>query len=225
MEAGMIKIKDKILTGLLAVAVALLTVTFSIGLPIYFRPFYYMQIEALDIPQRTGLSYGEVKDSYDELLDFLTLPGREFSTGAFPHSESGKSHFEDCKVLFDLNAAVLIISLVAIVLLSVLVRRGVFRLWRPFGLHFSFSSGVYTIGLFAILALLVSANFDLAFEVFHAVLFPGKTNWIFDARTDPIIRAMPQAFFMNCAILIVSSIILISAGLITVSILRKQKKQ
>ena len=41
--------KNKLLTALLGFFVAILIITFSIGLPIYFRPFYYMQIDALDI--------------------------------------------------------------------------------------------------------------------------------------------------------------------------------
>ena len=107
-------IKDHSLTALFGLALAILVITFSIGLPIYFRPFYYMQIEPLGIPERTGFDYETVKSSYDELLDYLTLPGREFSTGAFAHSEEGRSHFEDCKVLFDLNVGAFLVSLAEI---------------------------------------------------------------------------------------------------------------
>ena len=39
----------KLLSALLVVAVVVLTITFSIGLPIYVRPFYYAHIEALDM--------------------------------------------------------------------------------------------------------------------------------------------------------------------------------
>ena len=216
------KIKNRLLTALFGIATALLVITFSIGLPIYFRPFYYMQIEPLGIPERTGFDYDTVKSSYDELLDYLTVPGNEFSTGAFAHSEDGKSHFEDCKVLFDLNICVLLASLSLIIILKLLEWRGVFKMSRPFGLDVGFSVGSFTLAAFAILALLVSMNFDLAFEIFHAVLFPGKDNWIFNPRLDPIIGAMPAQFFMNCAILIVSSIIILTAAMIAVSLLKKK---
>ena len=46
--------KNKLLTALLGFFVAILIITFSIGLPIYFRPFYYMQIDALDIEAYSG---------------------------------------------------------------------------------------------------------------------------------------------------------------------------
>ena len=46
--------KNKLLTALLGFFVAILIITFSIGLTIYFRPFYYMQIDALDIEAYSG---------------------------------------------------------------------------------------------------------------------------------------------------------------------------
>ena len=80
------------------------------------------------------------------------------------------------------------------------------------------------LAFFAVLALLVASNFQVAFTVFHTLFFPGKDNWIFDYRTDPIIGAMPQAFFMNCAILIVSSVLILTAALILTAIIKRKIK-
>ncbi|MDY6096348.1 MAG: DUF1461 domain-containing protein [Oscillospiraceae bacterium] len=33
------------------------------------------------------------------------------------------------------------------------------------------------------------------------MFFPGKTNWLFDPRTDQIILILPDTYFRNCAIL------------------------
>ena len=129
--------KDKLLTTLFGICAALLIITFSIGLPIYFRPFYYMQIDALDITGTSGEDYDTVKEAYDEVLDYLTLPGREFGTGEFKYSEEGKSHFEDCKVLFDLNFWVLIVSFAGTLTLAILAKLRKFRLCRPFAVTFS----------------------------------------------------------------------------------------
>jgi len=76
------KILNRALTSVLSLFIVLLVITFSIGLPIYFRPFYYMQIEKLEIPEYTGRTVSEIKDAYNEVLDFLVLPNREFGTGA-----------------------------------------------------------------------------------------------------------------------------------------------
>ena len=67
---------------------------------------------------------------------------------------------------------------------------------------------------FGTLGGLVALDFNSAFLVFHALFFAGKDNWLFDPATDEIIDALPEEFFMNCAILIGASLILISLGLI-----------
>ncbi|MBQ9743535.1 MAG: TIGR01906 family membrane protein [Clostridia bacterium] len=216
--------KDKILTGVFAVALAVLILTTSIGLPIYFRPFYYMQINPLDIPEHTGMDYESVKESFDAVLNYLTLPGYEFSTGEFPHSQEGADHFKDCKVLFDLNIVCLISSLLVIVALYILKKKKLFTPCRPYKMHISFSVSAYLLGLFAIIGLLVSLDFSKAFEIFHKIFFPGKTNWVFSSRTDPIILALPQAFFRNCAILIVSSILIQTLSMIIVNLVLKRKR-
>ena len=218
-------VKNKILTALLGVCIAILVITVSIGLPIYVRPFYYAHIDALDMTEYTGLTKEEIKDGYDEVLDFLTLPGKEFGTGVFKYSEEGKSHFEDCKVLFDLNITMLIISLVGAVALLILYKKGVYKLCQPHGFNLLFTVGAYTLGTFGTIAALASINFDKAFEIFHKIFFPGKDNWLFDPRTDQIIYVMPSEFFMNCAILIVSSIILCCLGFIVFSIIWKKKRE
>jgi uncharacterized membrane protein len=87
--------KSRILTILYIIAIALLIITFSIGLPIYVRPFYYAHIAPLDLVEDTGKTVEQIKEGYDEVLDYLTLPGREFSAGDFAYSEEGKSQFED----------------------------------------------------------------------------------------------------------------------------------
>lgn len=217
-------LKNRILTTLFGIFAVILLLTFSIGLPIYVRGFYYMQIDSLGIPEYTGFTKEEIKDAYDEVLDFLTLPGKEFGTGVFKYSESGKSHFEDCKGLFNLNAILFIISLTGVIVLCVLSKKGVFALSRPFGFNVLFTCGASTLTAFALIGALACINFDKAFTIFHALFFPGKDNWLFDSRKDQIILAMPQDFFMNCAILIASSIILISIGFIVFGILEKRKQ-
>lgn len=217
--------KHKLLTSLWCLFTILLVITGSIALPIYFRPFYYWQIEPLGIPEATGLDKQTVMEAYDEVLDYLILPNREFGTGVFPHSAEGASHFADCKVLFDLNGTVLVISAVGLAMLAVLRHLGVFALTRPFGRHPAALCGGGVLALFAAVGGLAALNFDRAFEVFHAVFFPGKENWLFNRRVDPIILAMPQDFFMNCGILILSSVVLCSAGLLLYGLLRSDNKR
>lgn len=61
---------------------------------------------------------------------------------------------------------------------------------------------------------LAALDFDRAFTVFHTVFFPGKTNWLFNPYTDPIILVMPQEFFMHCAMLIGFGVVSFSVGIL-----------
>lgn len=221
------KIVNSSLSVIFVIAVVILTITFSIGLPIYVRAFYYAHIpsiqqefkDELDVTLERDL----VKDAYDDILDFLTLPGREFGAGEVPYSDEGKGHFEDCKILFDLNRNALIISAVAVVVLLLFNRLGVIALKRPLGFGLTFFSGIGTLTLFGVLGLVVAQDFSKAFTIFHKIFFPGKDNWMFNPYTDPIILFMPQRFFMHCAILICASILLISIAFIVVGAIRRKR--
>ncbi len=202
----------QLLALLCAVAVFFAILTASIGLPIYIRPFYYAHIDAMELPEKSGFTREEILAAYDEVLDYLTLPGREFGTGKLAYSESGKAHFADCKVLFNLNAGVLLGSGLCLGLLHLLRRKyGPYRL----GKH---SSAFYGAGAAVILPIvlgsLAALDFDRAFVIFHTIFFPGKTNWLFDYRTDEIIRVLPQDFFMHCAILIAAGVLVFSGAVL-----------
>lgn len=214
----------KLLTALLGLFTALLVITGSISLPIYFRPFYYWQIDSLGVPAATGYDRATVKEAYDQVLDYLTLPGAPFGTGVFSHTAEGQSHFADCKTLFTLNTSVLLLSLAAVSLLTYLCHRGAFRLWYPGGRHIALWTGGGVLTLFGVTGVLVAADFDSAFVVFHSLFFPGKDNWIFDTRADAIIQALPETFFLRCGVLILSSVAVCSALLMLYGWIIKRAK-
>lgn len=223
--------KSKSLSIFLTICLVFFIITFSIALPIYCRFFYYMQINALElteayIPSIKGpISYDQIKTAYDELMHYLTIGG-DFKTGILLFSQSGKEHFDDVKYLFNFNIFILIISFASIVAIHIATRKGThYKLYKFKNYSPYFHAGIITLSLFALLGILVSINFENAFTIFHKILFPGKDNWTFNYYEDEIINILPMQFFMNCAILIVSSIILISFGFIIYSIIAKKKKE
>ena len=216
---------NALLSLLFSLALFFFIITFSISLPIYFRPFYYAHIDALDLEYTSGFSKAEIKESYDKVLDYLTLPEKEFSTGVMKYSEDGKAHFEDCKKLFDLNATVLIASSLYLILLLILRKAGKIKPFKLGKRSAAFYSGIAAVVIPLILGFLASLNFDKAFVVFHSVFFPNKTNWVFSPVTDEIILVLPQKFFMNCAILIGASVLLFSLILIFGEKLRFKKER
>ncbi len=214
---------NKLLTVVLSVFLIILVITFSIGLPIYFRPFYYMQIDNLGIEEYTWHTKEEIKEAYNLLLDYLTLPNKEFSTGVFQYSEDGKSHFEDCKNLFNLNLTLFIISLIIVATIFILHKKKKIKICRPCGYNFTFITGISALSFFGLLIGLCSIDFDNAFTVFHRIFFPGKDNFYFDPMIDGIITILPIEFFASCAILIGSSITLACVGFIIYGIIDKKK--
>jgi len=68
-------------------------------------------------------------------------------------------------------------------------------------------------------------GFDRAFVAFHSIFFPGKSNWIFNFKTDEIILVMPQEFFMNCVIIIAAGLVTLSAALILIDVLLRHKEK
>ncbi len=195
---------------LFSVTLFLFIITFSIGLPIYCRPFYYAHIDALNLPEKSGFTAEQIVKSYDAVLDYLTLPNKDFSVGDMAYSHDGASHFADCKILFDLNIGVLICSAICLVVLLVLRKIGKIQDFRIGRHSASFYSAVTAIFLPVTVGILASLNFDRAFTVFHDIFFGGKKNWLFNPYTDEIIRVLPQQFFMNCAIFIGASILALS---------------
>ena len=214
----------KAVTALAALLLALLILSFSIAVPILFRPFYYIQIDMLDLPERTGWSEETIREAYDEVLDFCVF-GKPFGTGQLAWSQSGYSHFADVRGLFLLDFWVLGISAAACLLLLIL-RLGKQWVYKPLLGHGpGFWAGVTAGGLVLILAGLAALDFNRAFVIFHAIFFPGKDNWIFDSATDQIILVMPEVFFRNCAILILAVLVAGCAAFILWDLFHKGRKK
>lgn len=215
---------NRILSVIFALALVLFLITAAISLPIYCRGFYYAHIEPMGLPQYTGFSVEQIREAYDEVLDYLTA-GKEFGTGVFPHSPEGAAHFADCKVLFDLNRNILLASGAVLLILSLLRRLGKTGSYRLGNKSAAFCAAIFAVVLPLVLGGLAALNFDRAFVIFHSLFFPGKTNWIFNWQTDGIILALPQDFFMHCAMLIGGGLLLFSFGVLLLDFLAERKKK
>ncbi len=210
-----------ILTSVFCICLVLFMLTFAIGLPIYGRFFYYIQIKLLGMEDATGLSYNTIKQAYDEVLNFCTLPWvKQFSAGSLKFSAEGAAHFADCKVLFNLNFGVLVSSAAVLLITVILHKLKVITLLKVKGHKAYLISAGVAVALPVIIIIIIAAvGFDRAFEGFHAMFFPGKDNWIFNPYEDEIITVMPEEFFMNCAIIIASGLIGFAAALITADLI------
>lgn len=197
-----------------SVATALFVLTGSIAVPLLVRPFYWMHIGPLHLTQHSGLSAGEIRQIYAQMMDYCLGLRSEFSVGTLPFSAEGASHFADVRALFLLDLAVLVCSAAAMLLLGFYCRYKAVQPHRFMG-HGPAFWGCVNLGvLFALIGGTAALDFNRAFTVFHAVFFPGKDNWLFDPVTDPIIILLPQTFFRNCGILILAALLLCCTTLI-----------
>ena len=218
--------KSKIFSVLLVFALFIFIISFSIGLPIYLRPFYYVHISTCGLADESGYTEDEIREAYDEMLDYLTLPSREFGTGVMAYSESGEAHFRDCKSLFTINSVAFICSSVVALAVLVLKRLGLTGDLRLGSFSAVFWSAASLLSLFLVVGIIVSIDFYGFFIAFHKIFFPGKLNWYFDPRYDEIINVLPEKFFMNCALLITGSILIFSLTIIfTELFVRKKNKK
>ena len=142
-----------------------------------------------------------------------------------PFSASGASHFADVRVLFLLDLWIAVISLAALVILFVLSRKRKLTPAPLLGHGPGFWAAIGLGGLFLIVGGLAATNFERAFVVFHSIFFPGKTNWLFDWRTDPIILLLPEDFFRNCAILILALLVFWCVVLIAADLLAQRRRK
>ena len=213
--------RSRILSAVFVLALIFFVLTVSIGLPIYIRPFYYAHIGPMGLEAYTGLTAEQLKEAYNGILDYLTLPNRPFSCGILPFSAEGEAHFADCRVLFDLNRNVLLASGGILAVLLLLQRKfGPYRLGKR---HAAWWAGLIALIAPLVIGSLAALDFDRAFVIFHQIFFPGKSNWLFNWQTDPIILALPQEFFRNCAILIGAGLVIFSLSLLIFTGIRDKK--
>ncbi len=202
--------QSKLLAFFLALATALFILTSAVAIPILLRPFYYAHIVPLGLEERTGLSQAQIVTAYDEMMDFCTGRSEVFSVGGLSYTQAGRDHFADVRGLFLLDLWVAALSGLVLLGWAAAGKRTRVRPYRfrKRGFLFWGSTGLCVSML--CVGGLSALDFDGAFVVFHALFFPGKDNWIFDRRLDAVINILPQAFFRNCAIFILSLILLLS---------------
>jgi len=177
------------------VAVLFMALSFSIAFTINFTPLYSFDIDYLNIDQITGLSKSVIIDNYQVVIDYLNFPWiKELNMPDFRASESGLFHFFEVKQLVTWNYAILLVAAVLSFLFFKKVKKenGYWQLLNP--LRVLIAAPIVAL-------MVIFINFDRLFILFHSVFF-NNDAWIFDARTDPIITALPEDFFMHCFVLV-----------------------
>lgn len=161
---------------------------------------YPWQIAELNLTAWVSLTAQEIKANFDQLMVYLLNPFvNPLEMMDFPVSASGAKHFVDVKRLFILVEG-LVVGL-AFPACSALVKAYQDRqLWWHGQTFLTWAALPFVIGLMGLFI-----GFDNFFTLFHAVLFPGDSSWLFDPATDPVILILPAEFFLQCFLIFFAS--------------------
>lgn len=179
----------------------------AVMLTIWLSPLlHHIDVKTYHLDELTGLSSTEIARNYHSLANYLWLWHRApLSLESFPISEYGAIHFAEVKQIVDILQIVWLVC-------GILGGIGSYLACRQKQYRFLHHTSVLMIAVPLALGVMVSVNFNQAFVIFHRLLFRND-YWIFDARIDPVINILPEAFFMHCFLMIIALVLLLSVGI------------
>ncbi|GFI42132.1 TIGR01906 family membrane protein [Thomasclavelia cocleata] len=200
----------------LSIMLMIFFISFAIVFTVFFKQLYYFDIDYLNIDIISGIPAKIIKENYDILINYQSI----FYQGSlnlpdFVMSTNGRIHFQEVKTIFEVIQVLMISSgVVSFIMTLKRLREKEYRFFKL--------AGMLTIVVPSMLGFIAALDFSNAFIIFHKIVFRNDF-WIFDYHSDPIIRILPETFFMHCFILIVL-IVIILASLCLVFYNYKQKQ-
>jgi integral membrane protein (TIGR01906 family) len=153
----------------------------------------------------TGYPPAQLRQATDAILADLIVGPPDFDVtvaGEPVLNERERSHMADVRRVFAAFAILAAIAVVVLVAASRLRRGAAF--WRPVRV----GAAALTIGVVVVGAVCTLA-FAQAFEVFHALFFPGG-SYDFDPRTDRLVQLFPEQFWFDTAVVLGIVILMIA---------------
>lgn len=206
--------RDSRLTALLGgICVMLFIFSLAVVLTLNSKWLYHLDIKWLHVEAYSGLSETVIRRNYDALIAYNSLLNRNaLIFPDLPMSSQGAIHFADVKRIFDLVQILAIVTGIG-TLVTVWRMR-----WRSKG--YLKVAGIGTLLVPVVLGVTAALNWERFFIGFHELVF-SNDYWLFDPVTDPVIRILPEAYFMHCAILI--GVIVVLGSLICLRFSRRYR--
>lgn len=152
------------------------------------------------IAQETGYSEETILANFQTLISYNELTSKDpLVFPDFPMSVTGEIHFEEVKVIFNrFEQTMIITGVIFLVGIIFMIRKRLYQ-WL-------FYTGILSIGIPTLLGIFVLSDWNRAFVLFHEIAF-NNSYWLFDPRTDPIITILPDTFFLQCALFILTFVL------------------
>lgn len=195
-----------IMVGILLSIVLLLT---SVEVIVFNITHYEKSFKKYNIPQATGMDMDNLMYTIEDILSYLKGEKDELDTRAIVKgeerevfSEREKLHMVDVQKLFMKgkqlrNAGAVLLAVLLIILVKLDGR------WKKRLSKTLIYMALGNIGLLVILLLLMFIDFYKYFTYFHLIFFDNDL-WILDPEKEILIQMLPQDFFYDTAVKIIS---------------------
>lgn len=160
----------------------------------------YQVTEALDMEMDDVMTVTKYMMSYlkgkEETLSIeSTIEGKQQDF----FNEQDRFHMGEVQNLFLKGILLRRIAMVILVAAFMILRWQDKEEWKGrLAKAYEWTLGV-TVLLFGVLGIAISMNFTRCFTIFHEIFFDNDL-WLFDARTDYMIRMLPEGFFFDMVI-------------------------
>jgi len=195
LNMSMSKEKNNVFQTLIAISISLCILLLIVKFALVFKPFYYFEVDRLNIEATSNISKNEIIKNYDYTIDYLLgKKSTKFELPTLPSSLFGQVHFEEVQKIFSTLDTVMIICIVVCII-------GIVFLYKKRNLNFVKQVSNILAFFPIIFGAIFWLNFERSFIIFHKIFFRND-YWIFDPQKDPIINILPQGFFFDIAIFI-----------------------
>jgi integral membrane protein (TIGR01906 family) len=162
--------------------------------------FYLYEFEKYDIYNEIDMDKNSVNDAASAIINFLSLKENTMDVsfnGVRYFNDKELSHMDDVKMIFSLLIYLTVFSFVFVFIALILSKNK--DKFKNVLLGSWYFSGILVI----VLGFMVFTDFTKYFIKFHHIFFTND-NWLLDPKTDRLIMMLPEGFFMDMTIGIVS---------------------
>lgn len=188
---------------ILAIFNTLFMISISVIVTLNLTFIYKWIIYKYNLLEYSKLTVEELMVNYKKIVIYLQNPFiSKLELPNFIMSDNGEFHFQEVKNIF---------MYINIYIFLFMIFIGIYFLIKD-KLNLNFPhvlniSANYILIFFVFLIFGILFDFSKIFKVFHKIMFRNN-YWIFDITTDPIIKVLPEEFFMVMSLVILIFILI-----------------
>ncbi|HAT4356520.1 TIGR01906 family membrane protein [Clostridium perfringens] len=181
--------KNTVISTYLFVTSLVISIVITLNIsPLLYKIFlYFSKIDYL-----YGMNKESILNDYSKIILYFNSLSKDYlSFDNFKMSITGKIHFLEVKQIFSVIYLILLICLFVGIFFTIIVKKLDYQVPLLTLNIFFYESLLF----FCLLFFCLYLNFSKVFIYFHKIFF--KNNyWLFDSIKDPIIKFLPESYFL-----------------------------